>query len=370
MAQPPSLPASATVADPFGERAACDFVCRRTVLGGRFRFASDSQALLQQVEAAYGGLPAGELPGAVDFNVELRLLPARTERRGTPPPVRQHAGAGLLCGVMDECNYVVLDPHGRRALVAASQDMLGHPYHLRYELIEFAVFTLAARGMGLVPLHGACVGCGGRGVLLLGESGAGKSTLALHSLLRGLDFLAEDAVFVRPDGLLAVGVPNFLHLRPDARDLVAPCRAREWLQRSPRIERRSGVEKIEADLRQGIGRLAGGPLELVGAVRVSPERAAAGEALLVPLDAAEAAAWLVGNQPYAATQPGWQAFVQALAQRGVHRLRRGGDPEASIDALCRLLDAPVAAEQAGPERARCRSDPLATFPDTLCSHAR
>ena len=51
------------------------------------------------------------------------------------------SGAGLICGVMDASNYVVLDPVQRRALVVASEDMLLWPYHLRYELIEFAVFT-------------------------------------------------------------------------------------------------------------------------------------------------------------------------------------------------------------------------------------
>jgi len=332
-----SLPASpATVADPFGERTACGFGLQRKVLGGRFHFASDSEALLQLVEAAYGGLPAYELPGAQDFHVELRLLSTRTRYRREPPPVRHQAGAGFLCGVMDEYNYTVLDPHGRRALVVASQAMLRRPYHLRYELIEFTVFTLATRGMGLVPLHGACVGHDGRGVLLLGDSGAGKSTLALLSLLHGLDFLAEDAVFVQPHSLLAAGVPNFLHVRPDALGMLDDGAAREWLQRSPRIHRRSGVEKIEADLRLGAGRLAGAPLDLAGAVMVTRETAG-DDGLLSPVDAGTAAAWLATNQPYASGQPGWQAFVQALVRRGVYRLRRGRTPQASVDVLRRLL---------------------------------
>lgn len=371
MALPVSLPAPATVADPFGEHVVSGFALQRTVLGGRFHFRSDSEALLGLVENAYGGLPSGELPGARDFHVELRLLPARAERRDQPPPVRQSAGAGLLCGVMDESNYVVLDPRAGRALVIASQDMLGHAYHLRYELIEFAVFTLATRGIGLVPLHGACVGRDGRGVLLLGESGAGKSTLALHGLLRGLDFLAEDAVFVQPDGLLATGVPNFLHVRPDALGLLAQSHVRQWLERSPRIMRRSGVEKIEADLRLGVGRLADGPLELVGAVRISPEPAA-GEALSGPLVAADATAWLAANQPYAANQPGWRTFVQALVQQGVYVLRRGRDPQAASDALCQLLGRRDAQGRTGCPSHLCdaAASDGTTFSATACTQGR
>jgi hypothetical protein len=188
------------------------------------------------------------------------------------------------------------------------------------------------------------VGRDGRGVLLLGASGAGKSTLALHGLLRGLDFLAEDAVFVQPDRLLATGVPNFLHVRPDALEFLADGPVREWLAHSPRIRRRSGVAKIEADLRDSAGRLADRPLELVGAVMVSGEPAGDDGPLLVPVATGEAVDWLAANQPYAADQPGWQVFVQGLVRRGAFRLRRGRDPQAAVDALCRLLDGAGARE--------------------------
>jgi hypothetical protein len=238
---------------------------------------------------------------------------------------------------MDACNYVVLAPEQRRALVVASQDLLERPYHLRYELIEFAVFVLAARGMGLVPLHGACVGRAGRGVLLLGASGAGKSTLTLHSLLHGLDFLAEDAVFVEPASLLATGVANYLHVQPDALRFVDDERVRDWIGRAPVIRRRSGVEKFEADLRRGQGRPAPEPLAVTAAVFVSPEPADDPGDLLRPLPAAEIAGRLAADQPYAAGQPGWLRFVGQLARRGVHELRRGRHPAASVEALRQLL---------------------------------
>ena len=328
----------ATGAAPFGERSAHRFALQLQVLGGSFRFEGESDALRPMVEAAYGGLPGYRLPFAGrPFQVALRLLPARATRWAEPPPVQVQSGAGLICGSMDEGNYVVLDPHGRRALVAVSQDMLVHSYHLRYELIEFAAFSLAARGLGLVPLHGACVGWGGRGVLLLGASGAGKSTLALHSLLGGMAFLAEDAVVVRPDSLLATGVPNFLHVRPDALRFVDDVHVRDWLGQAPLIRRRSGVEKREADLRQGGWQLAGAPLELAGAVFVSPQPAAPGEPLLGRLPTDGIAARLAATQPYACGQPGWHHFVQRLTHRGVYELRRGRHPQASVDALLALL---------------------------------
>ena len=329
------------VADPFGERPRGQLSLCRQLMGGSFRFDSASQALLDLVESAYAGLPAHQFPGAAaEFHIELRLLPRRVPPppAAEPPPLRMQSGAGLICGVMDASNYVVLAPAQHRALVVASADMLERPYHLRYELIEFAVFTLATRGLGLVPLHGACVGRHGRGILLLGASGAGKSTLALHSLLHGLDFLAEDAVFVQPDSLLATGVANYLHVRADALRLVDDAAARGWIGAAPVIRRRSGVEKFEADLRQGRGRLAPAPLALAGAVFVCGETADDPDALLATVPVGEIAARLRADQPYASGQPGWHAFQQRMEQLGAHALRRGRHPRDAVAALCRLLD--------------------------------
>ncbi|MEO8999278.1 MAG: serine kinase [Rhodanobacter sp.] len=325
--------------DPFDERSGPVFGVDMQIMGGHFRFKSASQALLRVVEAAYAGLPRHRLPmAATEFRIELRLVQRQASSCTVePPPVQMQSGAGLICGIMDASNYVVLDPARRQALVVTSEDMLGCPYHLRYELIEFAVFTLATRGLGLVPLHGACVGRGGRGVLLLGVSGSGKSTLALHSLLHGLDFLAEDAVFVQPERMLATGVANYLHVQADALRFVDDAETRHWISRAPVIRRRSGVEKFEADLRSGRGRLAPDPLALAGAVFVSSQSADDPGTLLKPVPAHEIAARLRADQPYASGQPGWRRFEQQLMEQGVYELHRGRHPRASVDALWQLL---------------------------------
>ncbi|HVI56763.1 MAG TPA: serine kinase [Luteibacter sp.] len=326
-------------ADPFFERSPYPFAMVKTILGARFRFDSTHSALLEPVEAAYGGMPADDpdtpLPG---FHVELRMSPRREATIAhEPPPVVTQSGAGLLCGIMDASNYVIVDHSRQRALVVVSEDMLDWPYHVRYELIEFAVFLLAARGMDLLPLHGACLGLDGRGVLLLGASGAGKSTLALHGLIAGMDFVAEDAIFVDPRSMEARGVGNFLHVREDALRFIDDGPLRRWIAHSPTITRRSGVTKFEADLRQGHGHVATSPLALIGAVFVSADAAEDVADMLRPLDRDEIAARLLADQPYAAGQPGWHRFVHRLAEMDVQLLRRGRHPLASVDALRQWL---------------------------------
>lgn len=328
-----------TVSPPPGP-ACLPLIATKRVLGGFFRFESNSRDLLDLVEAAYGGLPSQTFPdAAVEFRVRLCLLPRSTNPWPTEPPApRIRRQGNRLRADIDASNYVAIDPARRRARVVVSEAMLLHAYHLRCELIEFAVFTLATQAFGLVPLHAACIGRQGRGVLLLGGSGAGKSTLALHGLLRGWDLLAEDAIFVRPVDLWATGVPNYLHLKSDALDFVEDDATRAWISHAPVIHRRSGARKFEVDLRRGHGRPAAGPLALAGAVFVCARVAERPDALLAPVDAHEAERLLDADQPHASRQPGWWRFKREIMDRGVHQLLRGLHPRDAVDALCRLLD--------------------------------
>ena len=214
--------------------------------------------------------------------------------------------------------------------------MLRFPYHTRYELIEFAVFMLATRTQGLVPLHAACVGRGGHGILLMGASGAGKSTVALQSLLQGLDFLSEDAVFVAPDTLRATGIANFLHVRADSLRWIDRDSDAAPIRNSPVIRRRSGVKKFELDLRHGGYRLAASPLRIDAVVFLSAQKSDDG-LLLRPLSKSTLLTKLAEAQVYAARQPEWATFAGRLSGLGGFELRRGRHPLEAVEALRSLL---------------------------------
>jgi hypothetical protein len=259
----------------------------------------------------------------------------RKADRGGIARIEMLSGAGFLGAATRTADFVALSPEQRAGLIAVSRKMLRSAYHVRYELLEFAVFTLATRVQGLAGLHAACVGRGGRGVLLMGASGAGKSTAALHCLLRGLEFLSEDAVFVAPDSLLATGVANFIHVRRDGLHLV-PDAAAALIRRSPVIKRRSGVEKFEIDLRRPEFRLASRPLQIVGSVFMTAESARGGS-LASPLRRADLLARLQAAQPYAANQAGWPLFSRRLANLPAFELRRGDHPTDTVVALEKIL---------------------------------
>jgi hypothetical protein len=270
--------------------------------------------------------------------VRLVLTPPapRAGRGVEPPPVRPLAADGILCGAMDGGGFVTLAVSDRSALIVVPHHLLRHAYHARYELLEFAVYVLAARVQQLVPLHAACVGRAGEGILLLGPSGAGKSTLVLHCLHEGLDFLAEDSVLVRPQGLLATGVANFLHLRADALRFLDGTTRAALLRSSAIIRRRSGVRKLEIDLRRPAYRLAAAPLRIRAVLFLSARRAST-DRLLVPLRRAALLERLDVSQRYAARQPGWRAFTSRVSALPAYELRRGAHPRESVEVLRGLL---------------------------------
>jgi energy-coupling factor transporter ATP-binding protein EcfA2 len=323
-------------ADPFGERSTARVSRELALLGAQFRFESNSAKLMRLVDMAYAGLPRHRLSRVIPrLRVRLELTAdERRSPRAQPPPLQMLSGAGLLAGATQLSNFVVVSPQDRAALVAVSPPMLRFPYHTRYELIEFAVFTLAARTQGLVSMHGACLGLADRGVLLMGPSGAGKSTVTLQGLLEGLSFLSEDAVFVTPDTLLATGVPNFLHVRADSLKWVA-CAAK--IRNSPVIQRRSGVRKYEVDLRTCDFTLAAQPLKIRSVVFLSARKVRSGQDPLVRLSRTEALRRLAAEQAYAVGQPNWAAFARNIGKLPSFELLRGQHPGESVAAIREIL---------------------------------
>jgi energy-coupling factor transporter ATP-binding protein EcfA2 len=318
--------------DPFHESTRMGATRRLQILGARIDFESNSRALLRLVDAAYAGLPRHRLSPTPRLRVRLMLTEPGTKHGDGPPEIGMLGGSRLLGGATASSTLAILSPREGTALIVVSGDMLRHPYHVRYELIEFAVCTLAARAQRLVPLHAACVGRAGRGILLMGRSGAGKSTVALHCLLRGMEFVAEDGVFVTADSLLATGAANFLHVRSDSLGWLDGTREAALIRNSPVITRRSGVEKFEVDLRRPRWALSASPPK-IGAVVFLSSQSAGGGPLLRRMAPAELLAKLKSNQAYAAQQPQWRTFARNVARGEAFVLRRGRHPDDAVDAL-------------------------------------
>jgi hypothetical protein len=332
---------NAQALDPFDEKKSRRRLTFRTqVLGTPVEFMSNSGELLALARAAFAGVPSrrARRPRRAQ---RITLMLAKDDATGSgrePPRPAMSSGAGWYCCTMNAGNFVIVSPATRCALVMVSNSMLKFPYHIRYELIEFAAYMLVPRVHGWVPLHAACVGLGRRGVLLLGASGAGKSTLSLHCLTAGLEFLSEDALFVAPRDLRASGVPNFLHLRPTALKFMNGTSIAKRIRGSPVIRRRSGEKKYELDVRAAKLRLAVSPLRIV-AVVVASKRAAMGSRLLRPIPAALVWRRLSAEQPQQSRGRAWTQLRHALSAVPGYELRRAAHPDSGALAIASILRA-------------------------------
>ncbi len=326
------------LADPFEERSKMAALEPLQLLGGQFRFESNSPKLLRLVNSAYAGIPRHRL-SAVSPRLRVRLLLRPREairRRSEPPPLSMLSGSGFLGGATNSSNFVVVSPSQRAALVVVSRELIRFPYHTRYEYIEFAVFTLASRSQRLVSLHAACVGRAGRGVLLMGPSGSGKSTVTLLCLLQGFEILAEDSVFVTPDTMLATGISNFLHIRSESLRWLESARDAAAIRKSPVIRRRTGVKKFEVDLRRAAYRVAPAPLKIVAVVFLSSQ-SSGDRPFIKSLSKTLLRAKLTSAQAYAASQPGWTTFSDSVLGLEAFELSRGRHPIETVEILSELL---------------------------------
>jgi len=325
-------------ADPFGERVRGIRRWRCRLLGADFVFETDNQAVERLVRQAFENLPRYRLtPTIRTLHVRIVLRQRRAARtRGLPPPPRFAGGADIVTATIDADNYAVLAPRQGSALLVLSSDMLRHAYHLRYELLEFAVITLAVRALGLVPLHAACVSLRGRGVLLVGASGSGKSTLSLHAAAAGLPLVSEDSLFVEPHRLRAVSLPNYLYVRSDTPSRLLPAGLSGRLARAGLIRRRSGVRKRALDLRSAGLAVADRAPRIIAVVLLTSRRARAGH-LAVRQPVGRALARLRAMQAYAAARPEWPRFARMMAQLPCFELRRGAHPAEAVAVLNALL---------------------------------
>jgi hypothetical protein len=328
--------------DPFAERQVLRHRRRVRVLGAHVIAESNSRRLLDLLDHAFANLPVHRLRArAPRLTLQLVLASEKapvTARRQIPP-LRLRSGGGLLIGSFDADSFAVVDVERRHALVHVSRRLLAAPYHLRYELIEFSLLTLAPRALGLVPLHAACVARGGQAVLLCGDSGAGKSTLTVAALRAGFSLVAEDAVFVDVRSMRITGGANFLHLGRESLRFIDDPGLRARFRAAPRIRRRSGARKLELDVRAASLPQARRAPRLAALVVLSP-RSSKTRRLLRPLSRSAAGGALDRLQPYAAGQSSWPGFVARATRLPVFQLARGEHPREGAKQLLSLLGSP------------------------------
>jgi len=137
-----------------------------------------------------------------------------------PPTPQVRIAAPLLINVADSENYSIANLEELTTQVFVSRGTLRHGAYMEYFLVGSAPLCHIASSH-TTPVHGACVACNGRGVLLCGDSGAGKSSLAYACARAGWTYTSDDASFLlnKADRRTVVGNCHQVRFRPSAIEL-------------------------------------------------------------------------------------------------------------------------------------------------------
>lgn len=210
------------------ERAA-EGGCRRTVL----------QLCGQPVELQF---PAGAQTSLLEGSLKGWL--AQTEQR--PQAVFRFwtSGQDLPAGPPPRSGVYACREKDGRGVYRAKRWLLGadplrgvytccwrpeRPSPLPYWLTSLTV-SFWAQASGLLPMHGAAVGTGGRGMLIAAESGGGKSTLAVACLLAGMELVSDDCLLLTAQGpLRAMPLYSVVKLAPDMEERLRPGLPTLWV---------------------------------------------------------------------------------------------------------------------------------------------
>lgn len=149
-----------------------------------------------------------------------------------------HAPDVRLSAFSDQqLSYVNIGQRGFMAVDHASREAVGFlPDALLKDGAKFQyrppldiLFCMTASSLGLVPLSGGCVAANGRAVMVFGPPNSGKTTSCYLAASSGLEFQADQVVFLEArnhqvwgDPLPAVFRPESVRFLPELEENVIP----------------------------------------------------------------------------------------------------------------------------------------------------
>jgi hypothetical protein len=141
------------------------------------------------------------------FSVYPRSLHAKPQFRWkiVQHPALASANCGFTRSAFSDSNlrfaqvgqrsFYALDLESRTAVGSITEELIKDEIRFIIPFMD-SLFCMSASSLGLVSLHANCVGRGGRGIILLGEPESGKTTLSYLAAQRGMNFHADEGVFL------------------------------------------------------------------------------------------------------------------------------------------------------------------------------
>ena len=286
--------------------------------------ATNDQRLLDVLQ----GLCAPRSKGAAVFSLQVLVPNEPSPQDGLPYFRGLHH---LVFAKFGTSNLFVFDILTRSVKAVITAGLARDRAFWQQRLLPIAVGVFGA-GIGILPLHAACLSFDGRGLLIAGTSGAGKSTLSLALAKNGADFLSDDWTYLTYDDaeLCAHGLSAPIKLLPDA------------AAHFPELSRHELRISLNGELAYELA--PGDSLELRVEAECSPdclvfyERVTTRESELVKLSGEEARKYIRSSIEPLPPQLSWIAeqrdrIASHIAELPCWRFRHSGSPHSAAQTL-------------------------------------
>jgi hypothetical protein len=185
--------------DPLRRFRATPFRCEAHLMGRRIYLETNNPIIVKHARRFLNCIECNN-GTASEFRWKIVTEPGPgDEPVATWPPMTAFTGNSM--------RYINLGQRGFIAVDHAVRQAIGMiPEHLANDEAGFSsvylasMFYLTAPALGLVAISAACVAMEGRGLLLFGVPGSGKTTASYRSSRLGLEFHADQAVFLENKG--------------------------------------------------------------------------------------------------------------------------------------------------------------------------
>ena len=167
------------------------------VMGRTLRLETNDTRVLERISQVFSRY-SGNRKGSPQF---VWKILCQSHPSMEPPWPRRFVFSdhGLRFAEYGQNNFLAIDLEAREGIGAFSEQLMNDDLGF-ISLFLDNLFCLTAGSLGLVPLWGNCVASQHDGVLLFGAENSGKTSVAHVATKLGLDFQADDGVFVEQEG--------------------------------------------------------------------------------------------------------------------------------------------------------------------------
>jgi hypothetical protein len=195
------------------------------LMGKTVCLETNSSKILDLTHQFFASYPR-VLSGDPDFTWRIVSEPAGRTAHGTPTSA--FADSDLSFVNMGQRSFLAVDTDTRMGIAFLDEDFIdaSEARFTRRPPLDI-LFCMSAASLGLTSISAACIATGGKGVLLLGEPNSGKSTASYVAAMRGMEFFADQVVFLESDssGIRAWGDPFPAVFRPAMLDFFPHLRS-------------------------------------------------------------------------------------------------------------------------------------------------